>query len=338
MKKNSSQYMQLAIEKAWRYQLLTYPNPAVGATVVKDGKVLACEAHREAGKPHAEVLALKEAYLTNYQDSNIKDLEDSKDIHEYLIKNHNNFFQDCEIFVTLEPCNHVGKTPACAMLLESIQIKKVYIGTLDPNKQASGGKERLEKAGIEVEIGIAKEQTDKLLDPFKKYQSGSFFFFKIAMREDGSVDGGYITTQDSLNLVHEIRTKIDLMVIGGNTVRIDRPTLDSRFSQSLKAPDILIYSSKKEFDKTIPLFQVSNRDVNISNDLKLLDEKKFIMCEGGLNLLKSLKNQIDYLMIFISHKIPKEKKSEIDKNEFELVYSYYINELDEIQYLKRVKG
>jgi len=61
---NNKKFMQLAIDKAWKYQLLTYPNPAVGATVVKDGKVLSVEAHKKAGMPHAEVLALKVAYLT----------------------------------------------------------------------------------------------------------------------------------------------------------------------------------------------------------------------------------------------------------------------------------
>ena len=125
MKTQNSQFMQLAIDKAWEYQLLTYPNPAVGAVIVREGKVLSIEAHKEAGKPHAEVLALKAAYLTEYPNSSLKDIDDSHIIHEYLTNNHNDFFKSCEIYVTLEPCNHIGKTPACAMLLESVGIKKV---------------------------------------------------------------------------------------------------------------------------------------------------------------------------------------------------------------------
>ena len=338
MTNHNSQYMQLAIDEAWKYQFLTYPNPAVGATVVKNNKILSVAAHKQSGSPHAEVLALKAAYLTEYPNSIVKSLQISQEIHSFLIENHNGFFHDCEIFVTLEPCNHIGKTPACAMLLESVQIKKVTIGTLDPNQNASGGHERLLNANIEVEVGLCKEHTDKLLYPFLKYQRGHFNFFKIAMREDGSIDGGYITTQKSLNLVHEIRTKIDLMVMGGNTIRSDRPTLDARFSKSKKSPNIFIYSKNKSFDQSIPLFSVKNREVLISDNLSLLDKSKFIMIEGGYSLLEIMKNKIDYMMIFLSHKETKNKKIDLFDLGFEIQYSYYINEFDEVIFLKRVNA
>ena len=326
-------FMQLAVDKAWEYQFLTYPNPAVGAAVVKNGTLLSVEAHKEAGAPHAEVLALKEAYLTKYPNNSLKFLNDSHEIHHYLTLNHKDFFNDCQIYVTLEPCNHIGKTPACAMLLESVGIEKVYIGTLDPNKQASGGVQRLIDAGIEVETGICKEETDNLLLPFSIWQKRSFKFFKIAMREDGSVDGGYITTQASLDLVHNIRTKIDLMAIGGETVRVDRPTLDTRFAGEQKSPDIFIYSNQKEFDQTIPLFGVKGRSVNISSDIDKLDDKKFVMIEGGLNLLKSLKHRCDMVMLFISHKNSVEDKFDPSKAGLKTIHSYYINDSDEVLFL-----
>ena len=160
--------MKLAIQEAWKYQFLTYPNPAVGSTVIRENKILAIEAHQNAGNPHAEVLALKSAYLFDYPDSDLKNITNSHEIHDYLLLNHNGYFNNCEIYVTLEPCNHIGKTPACAMLLESIKIKKVYIGTMDPNVNASGGYERLRIANIDVETGICKKETDKLLYPFLK--------------------------------------------------------------------------------------------------------------------------------------------------------------------------
>jgi len=168
-------YLKLAINEAWKYQFLTYPNPAVGACVVKDDKVLAVEAHHEAGLPHAEVNALKSAFLNIYPNSEIKNLKSSQDIHTFLIQNHNNFFQDCTIYVTLEPCNHMGKTPACAVLLEKIGIKKVVIGILDPNSKASGGKERLEKAKIEVKV-LDDKNSYNLLYPFIKWQKNNFKF------------------------------------------------------------------------------------------------------------------------------------------------------------------
>jgi diaminohydroxyphosphoribosylaminopyrimidine deaminase/5-amino-6-(5-phosphoribosylamino)uracil reductase len=321
--------MQLAIDKAWRYQFLTYPNPAVGATIVKDGEVLAVEAHYKAGDPHAEVNACRAAFLQTYPNAPLKNLTASHTIHDYLIQNHNGFFNDCEIFVTLEPCNHTGKTPACAHLLKKLKFKKVYIGSLDPNYIATGGKEALEAANIDVEIGVLEDQCDQLLRPFRLWQHQKFTFFKLAIREDGSCDGGYITTQDSLNFVHEIRSKLDLLIIGGETVRVDRPTLDSRFAKENNPSDILILSQKKEFDPTIPLFHVPNRSVTIDSTLKG-HIYNFSMIEGGYNFLKLFHKQIDMLMLFISHQQSSESPFEIESLGFKKIYSYFINDLDEV--------
>ena len=114
MKIDDNFYMKLAIDEAWKYQLLTYPNPAVGCVIVKDGRLLAIEAHKEVGLPHAEINALKTAFLTQDSNSILKVKNSSHEIHDFLSKNHNNFFNDCEIYTTLEPCNHEGKTPSCA--------------------------------------------------------------------------------------------------------------------------------------------------------------------------------------------------------------------------------
>ena len=327
--------MSLAIDKAWRYQLLTYPNPAVGCTIVKDAKVLAVGVHKYAGGPHAEVNALKDAFLSQNPNSPLKDIDESHTIHEYLKTNHNGFFNDTEVYVTLEPCNHMGKTPACAMLLEELKPKKVYISVLDPNAKASGGKQRLEKAGIEVEAGLLNKEGNDLLKPFTKWHKDKFSFFKIAMRRDGSVTGGYITSQDSLNLVHEIRTKIDLMVIGGNTVRTDRPTLDARFAKNKKAPDILIYTKQKQFDKDIKLFAIENREVKIRDTLDIKD-KNFVMIEGGLTLLEQLKDKVDMFMIFISHKDENLNIIDIQKDlGVKKLYFYMINKTDEVVFCER---
>jgi diaminohydroxyphosphoribosylaminopyrimidine deaminase/5-amino-6-(5-phosphoribosylamino)uracil reductase len=172
-----------------------------------------------------------------------------------------------------------------------------------------------------------------LLLPFTKWQKDNFIFFKMAMRKDGSINNGYITTQDSLNLVHEIRTKLSLMVIGGNTVRIDRPTLDSRFSKSKKTSDILIYSANNNFDKTIALFNIENRKVEVSNNLNNLDKNNFIMVEGGYDLLKSVKNKIDCLLLFISNKQKEQSNFDIKSLGFKKIYSYMINEFDEVIFL-----
>ncbi len=301
---NANHFMQLAVDKAWQYQLLTYPNPAVGATIVQDGKVLSCEAHIKAGGPHAEVNAIKSAFLVLNPSSELKKLTSSLDIHNFLITNHNNIFTNCEIYVTLEPCNHIGKTPSCASLLKELKFNKVIVGKMDPNKQAAGGIATLKNANILVE-SIQSKECDELLLPFKKWNKDKFIFFKLAMREDGSVTGGYITTKQSLTHVHHLRTLIDTLVIGGNTVRIDRPTLDTRFIKgSIKNPNILIYSNDTKIDKSIPLFNIGNRDVKIDNSLKYIENDNFIMIEGGYKLLEVLKDKIDMLMIFMSTNNP----------------------------------
>jgi len=226
------------------------------------------------------------------------------------------------------------------MLLEAVNIKQVYIGTLDPNKEAAGGLDRLKKAGIDVKISLLKEKTDQLLEPFILWQKKNFVFFKIAMREDGSVDGGYITSQESLNFVHQLRTKIDLMVIGGETVRVDRPTLDTRFANKNLPPDILIYSRKVHkikdngFDTDIKLFSVKGREVFIEDTLERVKEKNFVMYEGGYKLLEHLKDKFDYLVVFISHKKSSSKPFEVESLGFTKIYSYMINQYDELVFLK----
>ncbi len=295
----------LIIQKAWKYQFLTYPNPAVGCAVIVKNKLFA-DAHKKAGFPHAEVNALWKAFSFFHK---TPELKTAKEIHEYLIKNHNNFFKDAEIYVTLEPCSHIGKTPSCAHLISILKPKKVTIGWLDPIKSHSGGVEILKNAGIKVEVVNDKRCFD-LIEPFIKWKE-RFIFFKLAESLNGTITGGYISSESSLNWVHQIRDKIDLLVIGGNTVRIDRPTLDSR-RISGKAPDVLIYSKRKKFDKTIPLFNVSERKVFIEDNLNRLNDYKFIMVEGGENLYNTLKNIVDWKVFIVSPKMFSRKNYQVD--------------------------
>ena len=289
--------IKLAINEAWKYQFLTYPNPAVGASLIVKNKLFV-SAHKKAGFPHAEVNVLWEAFKAFH---NTPDLKTSKEIHEYLIQNHNNFFKDVEIFVTLEPCAHIGKTPSCANLLSILKVKKVTIGWLDPIDSHSGGVEILKNAGIEVEVLNDKRCFD-LIEPFIKWTKKRFIFFKLAQTLNGVIKGGYISSEFSLNWVHQIRDKIDLLVIGGNTVRIDRPTLDSRRVKG-KNPDVLIYSKNKNFDKTIPLFNIKKRKVFIDDNLERLKDYKFIMVEGGENLYNELKSLVDWKVFIVSPKM-----------------------------------
>ena len=329
-------YMKLAIDEAWKYQLLTYPNPAVGAAVVKDGMLLCVEAHKEAGLPHAEVNALKAAYLKQYPESKLKMIKDAFLIHEYLIEYSEGYFEDCVIYVTLEPCNHTGKTPSCAKLIKELKLRKVIIGMSDPNKEASGGQETLESANIELITNVMQKECQDLLYPFIKWNQGTFIFYKMAQTLNGCIDGK-ISSNQAKAYVHSLRDKIDCLAIGGNTVRTDRPTLDSRYIQGSN-PDVFIYSKNKVFDKQIPLFKIPNREVIISDDLFKLLDHKFIMVEGTYNLLDVLKERLDYIVLLVSPKIRNGLNAlnnlDID---FEIVHENYIGQ-EKIVFLKRIKS
>ncbi|MEV9498943.1 bifunctional diaminohydroxyphosphoribosylaminopyrimidine deaminase/5-amino-6-(5-phosphoribosylamino)uracil reductase RibD [Aliarcobacter butzleri] len=333
MKIDDNFYMRLAIDEAWKHQLLTYPNPAVGCVIVKNQRLLAVEAHKEAGMPHAEVNALKTAYLKDNPNSILRTKNSSFDIHQFLLQNHNGFFNDCEIHVTLEPCNHIGKTPSCANLLKELKPKRVIISVKDPNKQATGGLETLKNENIDVTIGILEKDGLNLILPFISWQNKSCIFFKMAQTLNGSIDGK-ISSNRALAYVHTLRDKIDLLVIGGNSIRIDKPTLDTRYIQG-KNPDIFIYSKNKVFDNNIPLFKIPNRKVMISDDLYKLLDYKFIMIEGVYNLLDKLKERIDFFILIISPKIRKGQNAlnEIDLD-FEIIHENFIGE-DKIVFLKR---
>lgn len=333
MKIDDNFYMRLAIDEAWKHQLLTYPNPAVGCVIVKNQRLLAVEAHKEAGMPHAEVNALKTAYLKDNPNSILKTKNSSFDIHQFLLQNHNGFFNDCEIYVTLEPCNHIGKTPSCANLLKELKPKRVIISVKDPNKQATGGLETLKNENIDVTLGILEKDGLNLILPFISWQNKSCIFFKMAQTLNGSIDGK-ISSNRALAYVHTLRDKIDLLVIGGNSVRIDKPTLDTRYIQG-KNPDIFIYSKNKVFDNNIPLFKIPHRKVLISDDLYKLLDYKFIMIEGVYNLLDKLKERIDFFILIISPKIRKGQNAlnEIDLD-FEIIHENFIGE-DKIVFLKR---
>jgi len=328
--------MKLAIDEAWKYQLLTYPNPAVGCVIVKDSKLLAIEAHKEAGMPHAEINALKTAFLT--QDSNLalKALTKSSEIHEYLVKNHNNFFNDCDIYTTLEPCNHEGKTPSCAKLLALLKPKRVIIGSIDTNKIASGGVQTLKHANIEVVTKALEKECENLLLPFYSWQNKTCIFFKMAQTINGMIDG-QISSHRAKLYIHTLRDKIDLLLIGGNTVRNDRPILDTRYIKG-KEPDILIYSKSKAFSQNIPLFKVPNRKVFISDDLFKVLNYKFVMVEGVYNLLNILKDKLDFVLLIINPKIRNGVNTLNDLDiDFEILHENYLGE-EKIVFLKIIRA
>ncbi len=305
--------MSLALKEAWKRQGLTYPNPVVGALILdKHGKILSIAATQEAGKEHAELKAIEEA-LIQLGDTKIASLQTASQKHAHILNHHDSSLEGASIYVTLEPCTHHGKTPPCSMLIQVCGFKTLICGTIDPNQEASGGIAQLEESGITVITDILKNECDILLTPFKKWQQNRpFVFFKLALSANGVYNGGTITSLKSRTLVHAMRDNIDLLVIGGETVRCDRPTLDSRLVGG-KAPDVLIISRQKEFDKNIPLFSITDRKVFIEENFDRIKKYQFIMIEGTESLLKLSDYLVDWYCIFSSSSYKKGKTIQIDK-------------------------
>ena len=295
-------YMQLALDKAWQYQGLTYPNPAVGAVMVQEGKLLAIEAHQKAGTSHAEVLVLLSAYESISGNSINFDRFDSQLGHDFLLDLPRGFFSECSIYVTLEPCSHAGKTPSCASLLEVLNLSKVVIGTKDPIEGHDGGAKSLNH----TTIGVLEESSKALLEPFIIWQKRAFVLFKLAQTTNGRIatnsNEGYLSSKASLTHVHQLREVCDTLLIGGNTVRVDKPTLDCRFTEG-KAPHVKIYSKVDDFDREIPLFSIENRDVDVVNHLDFLEKPSFVLVEGGEGMLEALKEKIDWMLIYQTPKL-----------------------------------
>lgn len=295
--------MSLALNAAWEYQLLTFPNPAVGAVCIGEGgEILSIGAHKIAGGPHAEVYALRDAYTILSGDTAIAESDDAHEIHDYLRAHHHGLFKSVSMAVTLEPCSHSGKTPSCALLIRDMGIKEVFIACKDPNPEAANGGNILEDAGIKCTFGVMEDEGSALLEPFIKWQNEPCVFFKWAQRLDGTIDNGTISSQSSREHMHALRDRCDLIVIGGNTVRNDRPTLDARLVQG-KAPDVLIYSHTDDFDTTIPLFAIPNREVFIESSLERIKAYSLVMIEGGAGMFEASREVTEWYLSYIAPKI-----------------------------------
>lgn len=326
--------MKIALESAWEYQGFTFPNPAVGAVVSNDkGEILGVGAHKKAGSPHAEVEALKDTYIKLTGDKSLEFTNDSATIHTYLSTHHQNIFSNLSLHVTLEPCNHYGKTPPCSQLIKTLGFKKVVIGSLDLSNHAKGGGAFLEESGIKVVYGCMQKECDELLSPFLHWQERKpFVFFKLALSANGVATGGIITSEDSRKEVHRLRDKCDLLVIGGNTVRVDRPTLDARLCGG-KAPNVLIYSQHKDFDQDIPLFALKDRKVLIESTLKRMVNYQFVMIEGGQKMLNAVEKSVNWYLIFCSPHYKEGKRIILPSNLRE-VFSKKIGEDTATWYIK----
>jgi len=206
MKSSDKEHMKFALKLAAKAKDKTYPNPMVGAVIVKKGKVVGCGYHRKAGESHAEIMAIAAS---------------------------SGRCAGGTMFVTLEPCDHHGRTPPCTASIVGCGIKTVNIAMKDPNPINRGrGTKRLRNAGITVNIGLCGQEAADLNKKYIKYVTTAlpYVTVKLAQSVDGKIaarDGTskWISSDISRKYVRKIRSDYDAIMVGSNTAVKDDPFL-----------------------------------------------------------------------------------------------------------------
>lgn len=210
-------FMARAVELARLGEGRTAPNPPVGAVLVRDGSIVGEGFHPAAGEPHAEIFALRAA---------------------------GELARGADLYVTLEPCCHHGRTGPCCEALIATGVRRVYYGVVDPNPRVAGaGLARLRAAGIEVVPGPLTDDCRRLIAPFAKHlRTGRpYVILKAAMTLDGQTatsagDSQWISGAQSRELVHHLRNRVDAVMVGADTVLADDPRLTVRLPEGGRNP------------------------------------------------------------------------------------------------------
>ncbi len=221
---NDEHWMKRVLRLAEKGRGRTSPNPMVGAVLVKDGKLIAEGFHAKAGAVHAEIVAIERA---------------------------GDEAAGSALYLNLEPCTHVGKTPPCAPLVVQAGIKRAVIGMKDPNPLVQGrGVEILQHSGIEVTLGVLEEECLRLNEAFSKYISKKepFVILKVATTLDGRIaaregESKWISNEDSRRFVYRLRDGVDGVIVGIGTVLKDDPRLTARIPKGKDPYRVILDSS-----------------------------------------------------------------------------------------------
>jgi diaminohydroxyphosphoribosylaminopyrimidine deaminase/5-amino-6-(5-phosphoribosylamino)uracil reductase len=217
--------MTLALELARRGEGRTAPNPPVGAVLVRDDQVVGEGYHPAAGKPHAEIYALQAA---------------------------GRLAAGADLYVTLEPCCHYGRTGPCTEALIAAGVRRVFFGTVDPNPRVAGqGLERLRSAGIEVSAAPLADECRRLIAPFAKHvmTGRPFVILKAAMTLDAQLatvagQSQWITGTASREAGHRLRDRVDGVLTGTGTVLADNPRLTVRLPSGGRNPARIVIDGR----------------------------------------------------------------------------------------------
>lgn len=267
-------WMLRALEEGKKGRGLTSPNPAVGAVIVKDEVELGSGWHRKVGRPHAE----REA------------------IADVINKHGAEALQGASIYVTLEPCSTKGRTGACTDGILENGIKTVIYGAVDPNPDHAGAADTLLRdKGVEVISEVLREQCEALLRPFaKRVTTGlPWVVAKTAMSLDGRItrppsEGQWLTNPESREVVHQLRAKVDAIIVGGKTVRRDNPRLTLRSEQSSTEKEqpwrvVLTHAGKESLPQDFHLFTDEHQERTLVYQDKPLEDVLRDLADKGCN-------------------------------------------------------
>ncbi|MGC8966956.1 MAG: bifunctional diaminohydroxyphosphoribosylaminopyrimidine deaminase/5-amino-6-(5-phosphoribosylamino)uracil reductase RibD, partial [Thermus sp.] len=208
MRDLDERFLRRAFQLAERARGHTSPNPLVGAVLVREGRIVGEGFHPKAGEPHAEVYALREA---------------------------GELARGATAYVTLEPCDHFGRTPPCSLALLEAGVSRVVVAAREENPVAKGGLERLRKAGVEVEWGLLEAEARAQNEVFFAVQRKGlpFVLLKAALTLDGKVaapsgDARWISSEASRRVAHAYRQWLPAVMVGVGTVLQDDPALTVR--------------------------------------------------------------------------------------------------------------
>jgi diaminohydroxyphosphoribosylaminopyrimidine deaminase/5-amino-6-(5-phosphoribosylamino)uracil reductase len=218
-------YMGRALDLARKGEGRTRPNPPVGAVIVREGRIVGEGFHPKAGEPHAEIFALRQA---------------------------GDQARGADLYVTLEPCCHVGRTGPCADAVLAAGIARVFVGADDPNPRvAGGGIARLEAGGIEVRSGILEGECRRLIAPFARHVATGrpLVILKAGATLDGRTatstgESQWITGEASREEVHRLRNRVDADMVGIGTVLADNPRLTTRFPEGGRDPVRIVVDAR----------------------------------------------------------------------------------------------
>jgi diaminohydroxyphosphoribosylaminopyrimidine deaminase / 5-amino-6-(5-phosphoribosylamino)uracil reductase len=235
-----AEYMHRAITLARRGLGTTSPNPMVGAVVVKGGKVVGEGYHRKAGEAHAEIAALEKAGPRA---------------------------RGGTLILNLEPCCHTGRTPPCVNAIIKAGLRKVVVAMHDPNPLVNGrGIEMLRKAGIDVKVGLLEREAGILNEAFVTYvtRKRPFFVLKGAASLDGKIatrigESKWISNEESREYANQIRSVMDGIMVGINTVILDNPFLLPRVSRPKRYPVRIVLDSKLRIPPSCELVKTGSK-------------------------------------------------------------------------------